>query len=715
MIIKIIKNTIDTLPHIARFVLVGIIVLVISFLFPNKLEFVYKYDQGSRWEYEDLRAPFSFAIQKTPDELEREKKDLDHRIHYYYRFNEAVGKLQKEAFIQNFAIQLPLYLAKDSTTKVDSSRYVQFGLSFITSIYSRKYIRLQDEHKEIENFKFNLLDGHVDLGRFKPNDLLTRKEALQLLVDTLDNVQKKLPDYKFMFSILENTLETPNVVFDSIFTTTTQQQAINNISPSLGMVNIGELIAERGQLIDSVTYTKIVSYQQKYKAEINQHKNKYIIYFGYLLLTGILIGIFVLFTRFYARSVYNNIRHLALLLFLITGYIYLAHFVDQTPYLNMYLVPFCILPIIILNFFRPRLALFAHTVMILLISLILSLDYQFILIQMLVGMVAVVSKLKTRHLSNYFISLLYIGATYAIGFLSLEMVHTGTFLTIKSDYGTIVEKGIEWTMLWWVFLNVLLTLLSYPLIPILEKLFGLTSDITLVELSDMDNPLLKELSLKAQGTLQHSLQVANLSEAAAKEIGANALLVKVAAMYHDIGKMQNPTYFIENQNEENPHDQLSCLESTQMIIGHVIEGVKLAKKHRLPPVLIDFIRTHHGTTRVEYFYRTYLKEEGNPTNPTIAECEFRYPGPKPWTKEQAIMMMADSLEAASKSLKNPTGVDINNLVDNIIKHKIDLGQFQDTRLSFRELEQIKVVFKKLLKSINHVRIEYPDEQKKEAT
>ncbi len=715
MIIKIIKNTIDTLPHIARLVLVGIVVLGISFLFPNKLEFAYKYDQGSRWEHEDLRAPFSFAIQKTSDELEKERNDLNKRIHYYYRFNETVGEFQQEAFIQNFATQLPLYLAKDSTTKVDSSRYVRFGLSFITSIYSRKYIRLQDEHKEIENFKFNLLDGHVDLGRFKPDDLLTRKEALQLLVDTLDNVQKQLPDYKFMFSILENTLETPNVVFDSTFTATTQQQAVNNISPSLGMVNIGELIVERGQLIDSVTYTKIVSYQQKYKDEINQHKNKYIIYFGYLLLTGILIGIFVLFTRFYAKAVYNNIRHLALLLFLITGYIYLAHFVDQTPYLNMYLVPFCILPIIILNFFRPRLALFAHTVMILLTSLILSLDHQFIVIQMLVGMVAVVSKLKTRHLSNYFISLLYIGTTYTVGFLSLEMVHTGTFLTIKSDYGTIVEKGIEWTMLWWVFLNVLLTLLSYPLIPILEKLFGLTSDITLVELSDMDNPLLKELSLKAQGTLQHSLQVANLSEAAAKEIGANALLVKVAAMYHDIGKMQNPTYFIENQNEENPHDKLSCLESTQMIIGHVTEGIKLAKKHRLPSVLIDFIRTHHGTTRVEYFYRTYLKEEGHPTNPTIAECEFRYPGPKPWTKEQAIMLMADSLEAASKSLKNPTGVDINNLVDKIIKHKIDLGQLQDTRLSFKELEQIKVVFKKLLKSINHVRIEYPDEQKKEAT
>jgi cyclic-di-AMP phosphodiesterase PgpH len=229
-----------------------------------------------------------------------------------------------------------------------------------------------------------------------------------------------------------------------------------------------------------------------------------------------------------------------------------------------------------------------------------------------------------------------------------------------------------------------------------------------MELSDLDNVLLKRLSLVANGTLQHSMQVANLSEAAAKEIGANALLVKVAALYHDIGKIANPEYYIENQNLENPHEKLNCLESAQMIISHVTEGVKMAKKHRLPPVLIDFILTHHGTTRVEFFYRTYQKE-----NPDIDvnPLDFTYPGPLPSTKEQAIMMIADSLEASSKSLKSPSEEDINNLVENIIQGKITMGQLKETSLSFQELGQIKVVFKRLLKSINHIRIGYPDEDK----
>lgn len=710
MSIKIIKNSFNTIPHIGRILLVGVIVLAISFLFPNKLDFAYNFEQGSRWEYNGLKAPFSFPINKTPTELAKEKQEIEDNSIPYYRWNKATNEQQKKRFVKDFAYKLPSYLAKDSTISIDSSQYVNFGINLIDAIYQQKYIRLKESHKEKRNFTFHLLDGHIDLGEHNRDDVLTRKEVLQFLVDTLHEVEDKMPAYKFMFTILESTLQIPNITFDSLFTANTKQEAIASISPSRGMVNIGELIVTQDQLIDSVTYIKLVSYRDKYNEEINQHKNGIIIYLGYLLLTLALIGIFVFFVKFYAPKVYQNQRHLSLILCMIAGYVYLAHFIHHAPFLDLYLVPFCIIPIILLNFFSPQIALFAHIITILLVSLVLSSDYQFILIQILVGMVAVVSKLKTRQLSNYFVSLLYIGLAYTAGFLSIEMVHTGTFLTVRSEFGTIIEEGVRWEILWWIAINVMLTLLSYPLIPLIEKLFGLTSDITLVELSDMDHPLLKELSLKAQGTLQHSLQVGNLSEAAAKAIGANALLVKVAAMYHDIGKMSDPTYFIENQNRDNPHNQLSCIESTNIIIGHVTEGVKLAKKHRLPSVLIDFIRTHHGTTRVEYFYRTHLQEKDVPR---IDECEFRYPGPKPFTKEQAIMMIADSLEAASKSLKNPTGVDINNLVDNIIKGKIEQGQLQDTNLSFKELEQIKVVFKKLLRSINHVRIEYPEEQKEE--
>jgi putative nucleotidyltransferase with HDIG domain len=229
----------------------------------------------------------------------------------------------------------------------------------------------------------------------------------------------------------------------------------------------------------------------------------------------------------------------------------------------------------------------------------------------------------------------------------------------------------------------------------------------LVELSDLNKPLLRDLSFKAPGTMQHSLQVANLAEAAANEIGANALLVKVGALYHDIGKMVNPEYFIENQNQFNPHEDLTYLESAQMIIAHVAEGEKLAKKHRLPKMLIDFIKSHHGTTRVEYFYRMYKND--NP-NKDFNEADFTYPGPKPANREEAILMISDSLEASSKSLKNPTGLDIDNLVENIIAFKVSHGQLQETNLTFRELDAIKGVYKRLLRSIHHVRIEYPEEK-----
>jgi len=709
MSIEIIKNTLATIPHLVRLGFLAALVIFLSFLFPSKLSFNYDFERGGRWKYEDLKAPFSFPVQKTATEVEEEKQEIDAQFVPYYRWDKEVSELQQQQFVDNFNYQLPIYLQSDSSMTLDSTEYVQFGLGVLEHIYNKRLIKLKEEHREKgDDLVFHLLDGNMDLGEYSPqSDLLTHKEAMQFLVDTLHAVEDELEEYKFIFSILENVLEVPNVVFDSVVTNKSKADAVNNISPYRGMVEVGELMVTRDQLIDSVTYTKLQSYQKKYKEEINQHKNSFVIYFGYLALTIALIGIFAFFVLFYAPEVFKNLRHFGLILLMIGGYAYLAHVIDSVYILDLYLIPFCIIPIIILNFFSPQLALFTHVIIILLVAMLLSLDYQFILIQILVGMVTVVSKLKTRRLSDYFISLLYIGLAYALVFLSLEIIQTGSFMSIYSEKGTLIEEGVRWSTLGWISLNVFLTLLSYPLIPLLEKFFGLTSDITLVELSDMDNPLLKELSFKAPGTLQHSLQVANLSEAAAKAIGAKALLVKVASLYHDIGKMANPQYFIENQNTNNPHEALNHLESAEMIISHVTEGEKMARKDRLPKVLIDFIRTHHGTTRVEYFYRMYKKE--NPDK-EVNEALFRYPGPKPFTKEHAIMMIADSLEAASKSLKNPSEQDINDLVDNIIKGKITLGQLENTNLSFRELEEIKLVFKKLLKSINHVRIEYPNSQ-----
>ncbi|MEM1220139.1 MAG: HDIG domain-containing metalloprotein, partial [Bacteroidota bacterium] len=399
----------------------------------------------------------------------------------------------------------------------------------------------------------------------------------------------------------------------------------------------------------------------------------------------------------YHREMFDRINGLLFVLFFVLAYSYLIYAVDSTEVLSAYIIPFAIVPIVIKIFYSDWLALFTHLVIILIASFISSLGYEFTILQLLAGIVAILSNSDTRNWSGFFRTMIFIYFTYALAYIGLSLMQEG---------GVSLDDGYFFV---WIFLNAFLTLLAYPLVPLLERLFGFTSSISLMELSDMNRPLLRELAIKAPGTLQHSLQVANLSEAAADRIGADALLVKVAALYHDIGKTANPEYFIENQSGYNPHDELDHLSSAKMIIGHVTEGLKLAKKARLPKVLLRFIETHHGTTRVEYFYRNFIKE--NPER-EFDESIFRYPGPKPLSKEETILMIADSLEAASKSLKTPTGQDIDQLVNKIIEGKIAHGQLDDSTLTFAELELCRDVFRQRLRSMNHVRVEYPEEQKK---
>ena len=379
-------------------------------------------------------------------------------------------------------------------------------------------------------------------------------------------------------------------------------------------------------------------------------------------------------------------------------YSWLVTAVESTDTLSAYLIPFCIIPIVIKTFYDTRLALFTHIVVVLIASFLSKQGYEFTFLTILAGIVVLLTEVNTRDLTRFFYSILYLLLTYAIGYFSLSLIQEGQLTDI--DYSAYT----------WLVINVVLTLLAYPLIPLLERFFGFTSSISLMELSDMNRPLLRKLALDAPGTLQHSLQVANLSEAAAQAIGADALLVKVAALYHDIGKTKQPAYFIENQSGQNPHDDISYLDSAKIIISHVTDGIEMAKKARLPKLLINFIRTHHGDTRVEYFYRNYLKDH---PGESIDEAIFRYPGPRPQSKEETILMLADSIEAACKSLKNPSEADLNDLIEKIVSGKIQHGQLDKSTMSFQELEQCKQIFKQIMKSVHHVRIEYPDEQKKE--
>ena len=455
----------------------------------------------------------------------------------------------------------------------------------------------------------------------------------------------------------------------------------------------GDILVRKGEQVTSSMYKLLNQY---FAQPVDFTGQRYIYFLGYFLLTAMILGALVLFSIKYFPQITQTTSGVIFLVIWPVLFSFLVFLINKNDTVSPYLIPFCLVPIIVYNFYGGRLALFIHIVVVLIASFLSELGYEFTFLQILAGIVTLLVITETRYWNVFFRTILVIMLTYLVGYLGLALINSGSL------------NMAECKTFGWLAFNSLLLLLAYPFIPIVEKLFGFTSSILLAELADMNKPLLKELSIKAPGTLQHSLQVANLSEAAADKIGANGILVKTAALYHDIGKMKQPELYIENSKGVNHHEKLNNFESARIIIEHVTEGVEMAKKAKLPKVLVDFIRTHHGTTRVEYFYRNQLSSE---PDREFDESLFRYPGPKPTTREETIMMIADSLEAACKSLKSPTGQDIDQLINKIIDHKIDNGQLSESRLTFTELATCKEVWSSLLRSINHVRIEYPSEVK----
>jgi putative nucleotidyltransferase with HDIG domain len=385
-------------------------------------------------------------------------------------------------------------------------------------------------------------------------------------------------------------------------------------------------------------------------------------------------------------------RKMSLILIIITGMLIALSWAIKLKIPSLYYIPYCIVPIIIRILFDTRLALYIHLLVVLVAGFFVSNSFEFAFLQITSGMVAIYSIKTLVKREQFLSSALLILTNYFFAFVGISLIRNGYL------------SSIEWINFIPFVFSVLLSLLAYPLIYAFERLFGITSEVTLMEVTNTNSKLLRDLSFKAPGTFQHSLQVANLAEAAIFKIGGNALLVRAGALYHDIGKMESPQYFIENQNKgANPHDNLSYEESARIIIRHVTRGVEIARKNNLPEIVIDFIRTHHGTTRLDYFYHSFLK---NFPEKFVDENIFRYPGPIPFSKETGVLMLADSIEAASRSLKEPTAQNINELVDRIINYKLDQGQLENCNITLKDLETIKAMFKSMLMGIYHVRVEY---------
>jgi len=680
-------TTLQNLPTIVKYALVIGVVVFISTLFPNQNKFSFSFAKGEVWSHEDLYAPFDLQVKKSQAELDSSKKELKENSTLYFSKEKKIVKERKEALKKAFDLKIELEGESYSDASNNPDIYLQQGYKILDEIYKNKGVFEWDKKNEAASLQFIQGGNSTEIEK---NTFFSSKQANAEAVDAL--FQSRLVEGDIMMSIFEKSFFQPNIIYNDSLTNYFLQDQLSAISIYKNRIEKNDLIISKGETISEEHYEILKSLRNGDGDFENQNDYSWTVFIGYLLLTSLIVGVYLFYLQFNAEKIFNKYSSLIFMLLWLAIYSYLVYAVERTETLNAYMIPFCIAPIVLKSFFDERVALFTHIVIILIASILSSQGYEFTFLQLLAGIVAVLTPIENRDWSKFFYFLLTIFVAYALGFTGLSLIQNEAI------------ASLDWSTYGWIFWSVFLTLLAYPLIPLLERIFGFTSSITLMELSDINKPLLKKLAEEAPGTFQHSLQVANLAEAAATKINAKALLVKVGALYHDIGKMNAPSFYIENQKGKNPHDSMEPLKSAQIIIEHITEGVKMAKKNRLNSEIIDFIKTHHGTTRVEYFFQKHKKL--NPTQ-INKEPEFRYAGPIPTSKEETILLLADSIEAAAKSLKNYDEHVISDLVDKIVGSKIAMGQLANSELTFEELEICKKEFKRVLNGIHHARIEYP--------
>lgn len=673
-----------------RHLLIFITCILCIFLTPKPGRFMYEFETGKTWQHADLVAPLSFAILKTDEEIENEKLNILENFKPIYVKNKNIPS----KVITDFESLLSREIANKPGILSNQHIILNRSVNIINRIYETGIIELSEEHlslksEDLINVRVNLITESKAIGSFLNTVEAGRNIKGMTVSDTLLNRNEVL------LPLIKSLI--PDITYDKTLSEARLNELLNNISSSSGMISAGETVINQGNLITPEKYQILKSLKLEYERTVGKSENYYLVVAGHVMLILFLFLAFAVYIEQFQKILVRENKGIALLLFIMLVFVFASSRVAQIPIVSIYLIPFCIIPIVILAFFGSRIAFITHFVIILTCSLFVPNKFEFIIVQLLAGFTAILTMMRIRYMSHFFIANLLILFAYAFNYLGVNLIQHASLI------------NINWSEMLWFMGNFILTLLAYPLIYAFEKLFGYVSDITLLELGDVNNKLLRKLALEAPGTFQHSLQVANLSESVLSKIGGNALLARVASLYHDIGKLENPAYFIENQRYvKNPHDEISSEKSAKIIIEHVSKGVEIAKSYNLPKVIIDFIKTHHGTTRIEYFYQTELKKL---SDENIDETKFRYPGPKPSSKETAVVMIVDSVEAASRSLKHPGKGDIENLVDEIIDAKLRDHQFEIADISLKNLKNIKEILKDLLKSLYHVRIEYPEEEK----
>ncbi|MEM1339572.1 MAG: HDIG domain-containing metalloprotein [Bacteroidota bacterium] len=665
---------------IYKYFLYVLSIALIVFFFPKGGKFKYEFQKGKPWQYDNLYAPFDFSIKKTDAELALERQDLEENKPNYHTYDSAIAEDVRTAFKTRFNSQF--------SGGTYSSQYKDDLLAFGSGILDTLYA-LGIFENDISSGKLFLIfeNEAISIRPIQVRDLEESRAFVRELSSGLGNTIMATR----LATVLNQTLQ-PNVFYDKKLTESALQEELSKISYTRGTVSEGKLIIAKGEVVEADNHNILVSLKEEYESELWKGTNYYFILFGYTILVALVLIMLFLFLKKYRPEIFANNNKVTFIFFNVLLMVFITTLVVKTNDRYLYAVPLCILPLILKNFFDARLGLFVHVLTILILGFVVPNSFEYIFLQIIAGIVTILTVSELYKRANLFISVGQITLIYIIGYFAFHSIHEGNM------------DNIQWITFGIFLLNGMITLFAQPLIYLYEKIFGLVSDVSLLELSDTNSKLLKELANKAPGTFHHSLQVANLAEASASAVGANAMLVRVGALYHDIGKMTRPVYFTENQiTNANPHNELPAKESAKIIIDHVIDGIELARKNNLPDRVIDFIRTHHGTTLVYYFYKKQQE-----LDPETSDKEFRYPGPIPFSKETAILMMSDAVEAASKSLKSPTYPLIDEFVEKIVQGQLSANQFINANITLKEIEVIKKVLKKKLTNIYHLRVEYPE-------
>ena len=659
------------------------IVLIVWFM-PREEKFNYQFETGKPWKYGLLTAPYDFPIYKNAEAVARERDSLMAYYRPYVAVDDALVGRMLSRLRADYATRLKDRLPGGWRPHVERllAAIYQAGV-----MDSEVYDRLRRENVQEVMFMRNNTATPVSLA-----SVYTLKSAYHLLLhqDTVNYPLSRLQQCDL------NLYLEPNLTYDSLKSADARSDLMLSVSSASGMVQTGQKIIDRGEIVSPQTYVILESLRQASLSRESDRTSHVLIWVGQVLFAVMVLVCFFLYLYIYRRDYFEQRNALLLMIFFIVCYTLATYLLVRLNLVNVYIVPYAMIPIVVHVLLDSRTAFVTHVTTVLLCSISLHFVYEFVLFQLIAGMVAAYSLRELTQRSQLYRVAILVMLSYSLTNVSLELMHRNEISAINLN-------------LYFCFLvNGIFLLFSYPLLFAMEKGFGFTSNVTLIELSNTSNKLLRRLSEEAPGTFQHTVQVSNLAAAAAARIGANVQLVRTGALYHDIGKLSNPIFFTENQSGLNPHAQLSYEQGAQVVIGHVRDGLKIADQYGLPRVIKDFIATHHGKGVAKYFLISW-KNEHPGQEPDLER--FSYPGPDPFTRETALLMMADGVEAASRSLPEYTDEAISALVDRIVDSQVAAGFFNNCPITFRDIASVKAVFRERLKSVYHPRVSYPEEKK----